>query len=45
MSQLSNPWYDTITFYSDTDELVLADEQVNLVEEVDGNLDHAQPSG
>jgi hypothetical protein len=43
--KVSNPWYYTITFDSDTDEFVLADEQVNLVEEVDGNLDYAQPSG
>jgi ABC-type branched-subunit amino acid transport system substrate-binding protein len=43
--KVSNPWYYAITFDSDTDELVLADEQINLVEEIDGNLDYAQPSG
>jgi ABC-type branched-subunit amino acid transport system substrate-binding protein len=42
---VSNPYYYQVTFDPDAGEFVIADEQLNLVEELDGNIDYAQPTG
>jgi branched-chain amino acid transport system substrate-binding protein len=40
---VSNPYYFQVTFDSEAGEFVVDDELLNVVEEVDGNTDYAQP--
>jgi ABC-type branched-subunit amino acid transport system substrate-binding protein len=41
--KVSNPWYYVVTFDAEAGEFVIADEQMNVVEEVAGNTDYPQP--
>jgi hypothetical protein len=40
---VSNPYYYQVTFDPEAKEFVIGDEQLNLVEEIDGNLEYPQP--
>jgi hypothetical protein len=43
--RVANPYRYSITFDADAGEFVIADEQMNLVEEVAGRTEYAQPAG
>lgn len=40
---VSNPYYYVVTFDPEAKDYVIGDDQLNLVEEIDGNLDYPQP--
>jgi branched-chain amino acid transport system substrate-binding protein len=40
---VANPWYYSVTFDTSANEFVLGDEQMNLIEEFNGNTGYAQP--
>ena len=40
---VSNPYYYQVTFDPEAEEFVIGDEQLNVVEEIDGNLEYPQP--
>jgi branched-chain amino acid transport system substrate-binding protein len=40
---VSNPYYYQVTFDPEAGGFVIADEQLNVVEELEGNVDYAQP--
>jgi branched-chain amino acid transport system substrate-binding protein len=42
---VSNPWYYSVTFDTETAEFVLDDELINVAEELAGTTDYPQPEG